>query len=198
LSKPGAVVVVLNLKGGVGKTTTAVYLAACLSREAPTLLIDADPQGSALAWADAADGSLPFPVVGLPTAAIGRRLADVAAPYRHAVIDCPPGDVRIVGGAIPAGTHLIVPMQPSPLDLARIAPTLELIADSGSTVRPLVVLSRTRAGTRALQLSRAALAAEGLRVARTEIPQRERIANSAGGGIADLSPFDGLLAEVRK
>jgi hypothetical protein len=61
----------------------------------------------------------------------------------------------------------------------------------------VVVLTRTRAGTRALHLSRAVLAGEGLRVARVEIPQRERIATSAGGGISDLSPFDELLTELR-
>lgn len=193
----GEVALVLNLKGGAGKTTTAVYLAACLALDGPTLLIDADPQGSALAWADSADGALPFPVVGLPSPAIGRRLPDVAAPYRHVVIDSPPGDARIVAGAIPAASRLIVPLQPSPLDLARLSPTLELIAESGSAVAPVIVLTRTRAGTRALQLSRAALAGEGLSVAAVEIPQRERIATSAGGGISDLSPFDELLAELR-
>ena len=39
---------VINLKGGTGKTTSAVYLAAALARRGRTLLVDADPQGSAL------------------------------------------------------------------------------------------------------------------------------------------------------
>jgi len=42
---------VVNTKGGVGKTTTAVHLATLLARQGPTLLIDADPQASAASWA---------------------------------------------------------------------------------------------------------------------------------------------------
>jgi chromosome partitioning protein len=42
---------VVNTKGGVGKTTTAVHMAAILMRNEPTLLIDGDPQASAASWA---------------------------------------------------------------------------------------------------------------------------------------------------
>lgn len=45
------VISVVNTKGGVGKTTTAVYLATALSCQDRVVLLDADPQGSATSWA---------------------------------------------------------------------------------------------------------------------------------------------------
>ena len=55
-------IAVVNRKGGSGKTTTAVSLAAALAeRGLPTLLIDLDPQASATAWlASIADDRGPF------------------------------------------------------------------------------------------------------------------------------------------
>lgn len=60
------IISLVHTKGGVAKTTSAMYLAAAgVSRGLDVVLVDADPQGSALEWAaDAtADGPMPFPVV---------------------------------------------------------------------------------------------------------------------------------------
>src|SRR6266702_4406145 len=85
----------VNTKGGVGKTTAAVYTAAGLALDGRTVLVDADPDASAQSWAAAAADAgeaLAFTVVGLTRgllAAVPRLQAEGS--YTHVVIDTPPG-----------------------------------------------------------------------------------------------------------
>ena len=67
-------IAIVNTKGGVGKTTTAIYLAAGLHREGRTLLVDADRQQSAVLWSQE-DPIWPFPVVARATTDVHRHLA---------------------------------------------------------------------------------------------------------------------------
>ena len=82
---------VLTQKGGAGKTTVALHLAGELSsRGASVLVIDADPQGSALDWAEqrARDGRHRlFGVVGLARETLHREVPDLARSVDHVVID---------------------------------------------------------------------------------------------------------------
>jgi chromosome partitioning protein len=73
------IITVASFKGGVGKTTTAVHLAAYMQKTAPTLLIDGDPNRSATGWTKR--GELPFKVVD------ERQSARYAREYEHIVID---------------------------------------------------------------------------------------------------------------
>lgn len=73
------IVTVTSFKGGVGKTTTAIHLAAFFQGYAKTLLIDADPNRSALRWASR--GELPFPVID------EWHTDDLKADFQHIIID---------------------------------------------------------------------------------------------------------------
>ena len=73
------IITVASFKGGVGKTTTAVHLAAYLQSKGSTLLVDGDANRSATAWSKR--GDLPFQVVG------ERQAARYAREYEHIVID---------------------------------------------------------------------------------------------------------------
>jgi chromosome partitioning protein len=73
------IITVASFKGGVGKTTTAVHLAAYMQAKAPSLLIDGDPNRSATGWTKR--GELPFRVVD------ERQAARFAREFEHIVID---------------------------------------------------------------------------------------------------------------
>ncbi len=75
------ILTVTAFKGGVGKTTTAVHLAAYLNQKAPTILIDGDLNRSAMLWAS--HGKLSFPVVD------EREGLKASRQYDHIVIDTP-------------------------------------------------------------------------------------------------------------
>src|SRR5580704_1045089 len=125
---PAMRVAVANLKGGVGKTTTAVYLAAGLHRTGRTLLVDADPQQSALLWSQQ-DPIFPYTVVSLPVRDLHRRLADLARGYDHVIVDTPPGDLGIIRSAVMAVDTVLIPASPTGLDVNRLIPTVELLAE---------------------------------------------------------------------
>ncbi|MGB5710374.1 MAG: ParA family protein [Waterburya sp.] len=72
------IVTIASFKGGVGKTTTAVHLAAYLANQSTTLLIDGDPNRSATRWAER--GGLPFQVVD------ERKAAKYASQADHIVM----------------------------------------------------------------------------------------------------------------
>lgn len=144
------VITIANLKGGVGKTTTAVYLAMISARSRSTVLIDADPQGSAAEWIDELP-ALPHENSNLPEiieapSARTLRNAILKVGDRLAIIDTPPGNPEIVMTAIEAASIVLIPTRAGILEVPRVALTLRLIPTN--TPRSLVIAAanpRTRA-----------------------------------------------------
>ena len=123
------VIALLNQKGGVGKTTLSVHLAAALAAGNRVLLVDADPQGSALDWSAQRQTEPLFPVVGLPTKNLYRELAPMSADYDWIVIDGPPRVNEIAKAAIAASDFVIIPIQPSPFDVWAAEDIVKIIGE---------------------------------------------------------------------
>jgi chromosome partitioning protein len=125
------VISILNQKGGVGKTTLAVHLATAFARKKRrVLLIDADPQGSALDWAAARRGEPLFPVVGLPKSSIHKELPALAANYELVIIDGPPRVYDVAKSACGASDLVLIPVQPSPYDVWAAKEIIDLLAEA--------------------------------------------------------------------
>ncbi len=121
-------IVVSNVKGGVGKTTTSVYLAAAAVERGwePVMLVDADRQASSAEWLE----ERPVEGVDLVEAPSERTVARALTGYEGlAVVDTPPGDERIVRAALDRADAVVIPTRAGGVEYSRVAATLDLISD---------------------------------------------------------------------
>jgi len=123
------VIALLNQKGGVGKTTLSIHIAAELATNARVLLIDADPQGSALDWSAQRTESARFSVVGFPKPVLHREIAALSNGYDWVIIDGPPRVNELARSAIAASDLVLIPVQPSPFDVWAAKDIIDIVKE---------------------------------------------------------------------
>lgn len=119
------VISIASYKGGVGKTTTAIHLAAYFQNIGPTLLLDGDLNRSSLRWAE--HGKLPFKIVD------HRQAPMHISRYQHVVVDTQArpdeADMKVLVGSCDL---LVLPCTPDAISLQVLGDTVSALQKIGA------------------------------------------------------------------
>ncbi len=204
------IIAVINQKGGVGKTTMALHLAAALCAEGErVLLADADPQGSALDWVAVRNGQTPFASIGMPKPILHIELPKMAGDFDTVIIDGPPRVYDVARSAVMASDIVLIPVLPSQFDVWAAEETAKLLEECAvykPGLKAAFVINRKIANTAIGRDVAKALKQYPVPVLAAGVCQRVAFAESARGQtVFEIDPdsaaskeIHALAREVRK
>lgn len=200
------VLAVAGQKGGAGKSTVAICLAAeAVARGRRVLLVDADPQGTARTWgAVAAETGHPSPTIVAMGATMHKpgQLLQAAQSFDLVVIDCPGKLGDIQRSALLVADVALLPCGPSAADAWALSSSIELVHEARTfrpTLASAVVITRKQGRTSLGQAAREVLADAGLPVLESELGYRIAFQEALGAGqcVGAYAPRDPASEELR-
>jgi chromosome partitioning protein len=198
------ILAVMSQKGGCGKTTLSLNLAAALAREGrKVLLVDADPQQTAQDWAAIRSEPPSFQVVGLSKPVLHRDLPKLAEDYDDVVIDGAPRNYEVARSAIAAADFVLIPVQPSGADFWASRETVQLVKEAHEfkeTQKAAFVISRKIGRTVMSRNIEDALAGFELPILKSATTQRVIYAEAMTGGttVIESQPYGDASIEIKR
>jgi chromosome partitioning protein len=199
---PGTIVTITQQKGGAGKTTLAIHLALVWAAgDRRVSIIDIDPQASLSTWfrlrhERLGAGGTPIEVAAVSGWRVAGEVERQAREHDIVLIDSPPHAETEARIAVRAAKLVLVPVQPSPMDLCATKPTLDLAR--AEKTRALLVLNRVPPRAKLTGALLGAFNALDVPLARTRIGNRVALAAAIneGQGILEYGPSSVAAREI--
>jgi len=185
------IIAIANIKGGVGKSTIAINLAAALAAHKKVLLIDADPQQTVIEWnkarikidpATLQHNTLTISDTFYTFEDLKTRLVTESKKYDYTIIDTPPEDDRIMRAALVYSDYVIIPVTPGSYDLRSTNKVVQILKEAKAArvthVKPYLLISRKIVGTILGKQIRESLKIFNIPIVKTEIHQRIALTES--------------------
>ena len=201
--------VIANQKGGVGKTTLAVNLAAVTNdvlsgdpQRSPVLVVSTDPQASTVWWADRVGDGLPFDFVQADQNPRDLARLKFLTQYAHVFVDTPGSleNGHILHAALESADDVIIPMPPEPLAFDPTSRTIEhVIKPRGLAYRVVLNAWEPRDGRSDLDQTREFIDARGWPRAKVVVRRYKlHTRASADGLVVTQYPKNRVAMEARE
>jgi chromosome partitioning protein len=195
------IVSVLNIKGGVGKTTVATNLAVGLSKGKNRIcIVDADPQGSSLRWSGKRpDDETKVDVVGMADAdALRKNIDSIRLNYDIVIIDGAPAVNRMATVCAAISNIILLPLGPSPFDVwatEDMIDRIQQVRDINPLIKAFYLINKHSKRTLISQETEQALGEMETPVLKSNLATRVAYADSATSGLTVLEWDDSKAKE---